>query len=222
MTFSPLQNKLLPAINTISVSEIWLALFPLQKSFVAEHVAHNARFEKRILEYVMAEYDVDLSQPAVPFEKEHILQAILSMPKRTMFESLGLSWNANLVAHNAFRTSRRGPAQLANFSRDEIRFALKFRSTREASLTKLPDKASITHDGLLCFAAWITDVPEGARQLIAYACEAKLLAIPDISAMSASEANARSDLCAHWCEERILLQSTDVVEDIQELEAATA
>ena len=216
MTFSPLQNKLLPAVSSISTSEILVALFPLEKSFVTDHVVHNPRFERRILEHVMAEYDIDLSQPAQPFEKEHILQAILSLPKRTIFESLGLSWNANLVARHAFRTSQGGPSFLAQFSRDEIRFALKFRAARNASQDELTDPDGIIRDGLLCFAAWISDVPEDVRQLIAYACEAQSLSIPELGTMPAAELESRSAFCADWCEQRMAIHVAEQEEDAEE------
>jgi len=170
----------------------------------------------------MAEYDVDLSGPVVPFDKEHILQAILSIPKRTIFQSLGLSWNAELVARNALRASKDGPSPLAEFSRDEIRFALKFRSNTKGNARELPDVEGITRDGLLCFATWIADIPEDVRLLIAYACEAKSLSIPDIREMPQEEAESRNDLCMRWCEQRMVLQAADQAEDVQEPEAEPA
>lgn len=216
MTFSPLQNKLLPAIKSISTTEILVALFPLEKSFVMDHVVHNPRFERRILEHVMAEYDIDLSQSAKPFEKEHILQAILSLPKRTISESLGLSWNADLIARHAFRTPQGGPSFLSQFSRDEIRFALRFRAQSTASSAELTHPDDIATDGLLCFATWISDVPENVQQLIAYAFESQSLCIPETSTMPTLEFEKRSAFCADWCEQRMGIHVPELEEDAKE------
>lgn len=194
-------------------------MFPLREAFVSEHLIPHKRFERRILQSVLADYDIDLSRDTVPFPKEHILQTIIRMPLKTIFNSIGLSWNADTVARAALQNKNDAQMPLRDFMRDEIRFALNFRCKGSLHKDAQLNKAQILEDGKQCFAAWIADIPSDTRQLVIYACESDGFGLPSIEPMSLAESRARSAFCAEWCEHRMAILAEDVPEEEPEEEA---
>jgi len=216
MTFSALQDRLLPSVSSLSALEISLAMFPLRETFVSDHLIPHKRFERRILQNVLADYDIDLSRVVAPFPKEHVLQAIIKLPFKTLFHSLGLSWHANTVARAALQTKNEAQIQLRDFTRDEIRFALKFRGKGCPDEAAHLSKEQIFEDGKSCFAAWIADIPSDTRQLLIYACESDGIGLPSIEPMPLAESDARSTLCSEWCEHRMAILVEEVPEEERE------
>jgi len=200
MTFSALQDRLLPSVSSLSALEISLAMFPLRETFVSDHLIPHKRFERRILQNVLADYDIDLSRVVAPFPKEHVLQAIIKLP----FKSAAL------------QTKNEAQIQLRDFTRDEIRFALKFRGKGCPDEAAHLSKEQIFEDGKSCFAAWIADIPSDTRQLLIYACESDGIGLPSIEPMPLAESDARSTLCSEWCEHRMAILVEEVPEEERE------
>ncbi|MEP2783351.1 MAG: hypothetical protein ABJO67_03545 [Pseudoruegeria sp.] len=208
MILSPLQKKLLPDLADIPNYELAVALFPLRDTFVAEHLLPHPRFKRQILERILAEHNVDLTRSAVPFDKEHILQAILNEPLAKIFRGLGLSWNASTVAACALKDENNTRAYLASLPREEVQSALSFRTAHNIyPATTSLDGRKVETDGLLCFVTWLTDIPQDTINLIDYACVNAGFEFPKLDHLSSDEITARRNICTQWCDQQIARQT---------------
>lgn len=204
MAFSPLQSKLLPDIADMTAGEIATALAPLNSDFVEANIRGVERFKNRIIKAELQQHGVILADQSRPFEKEHIIQAILPLPLRQIFLSLGLCWNANGLAYSAFRNTEGETSTLSAFTPEDLRFALQFRSPANMHVKGLPPTADVVADGLLCFACWLDDVPQEMRQLMGYHLARNGHTLPDIAATPATENEARTALCKEWCNLKVV------------------
>lgn len=203
LNLTPLQSRLLPEVSDISTLELEIAFFPLTESYLSAEVLPHPRFKKRILQAVLADWEVDLTASAVQFEKEHILQAILKLPPKLMFLSLGLSWCANVLALEAFRGQDGRPGRLHDFPTNEVSFALRLRNLACTKMATLPDLNAIRQEGLLCFCAWSADIPNSVQRLIEYSFGTEAIELPEHSGIPEDEREERIALCGAWCEMRM-------------------
>ena len=224
MNLSPLQKKLLPSISTLPATEVAVALFPLSENFVTNHLVPHERFKERILQRVLANHGVDLEEHTASFEKEHALQTITGAPLKTLIRSLGLSWNADAVARMALGPKDDSNNLLTRFTHDDMRFALKFRgrgSADDDADDNVPaDEGAIINDGMRCFAAWTSDIPDDVRRLLKYQCEAQDMAWPEIRFMAPAAVTSYAAFCVDWCEHRMAIKTeTDDQESEKEADS---
>ncbi len=203
LNLTPLQSRLLPEVTDISALELEIVFFPLTQSYLSKEVLPHPRFKKRILQAVLEDWEVDLTASAVQFEKEHILQAILKLPPKLIFLSLGLSWCANVLALEAFRGQDGRPGRLYEFPSTEVSFALRLRYLACGQVSELPDVEGIRRQGLMCFWAWAADIPDSVQRLIEYSLGAESFELPELSELPETEIEERRALCNAWCELRM-------------------
>jgi hypothetical protein len=222
MKLSPLQKKLLPEVTSIPTYETAVALFPLREAFVSEHLLPHPRFKSQILSCILAEYDVDLTGSAKPFDKEHLLQALLNSPLPEIIQGLGIAWNADAVAKVALQDDDAAREFLVGISRKEIQFALSFRRLKTtAQFDTVLDASTVEKDGLLCFASWISDIPPATHRLIEYACAREGFSFPSLERVSQNALEARQSMASRWCEQHIANQPdlTEETADAQDVPA---
>lgn len=168
MKLSPLQKKLVPGIEDLSMADMEATFYPITEDYIRSTLIKSERLSERILTIALAAWDIDYTQPAPQFEKEHILQSIVDVPYTKVVTGLGIIANINLLAHDLIRSDR-DQSVIQDLPAEDLRVALSLRQHAPDTPRTIIDHTSLMADGKLCFELWLEDVPEQIRNLLNYA-----------------------------------------------------
>lgn len=168
MKLSPLQKKLLPSIEELSVTDMATTFYPIREDYIRSSLVTCDRLRERVIGATLAAWDIDYTKSAAQFDKEYILQSIVDVPYEEITLALGIMLNTRALAQAMIRSDQ-DRTVLKELPPNDLKVALSLREHAPDIRRPKIDRDSLLEDGRACFELWLEDVPEQIRNLLYYA-----------------------------------------------------